>query len=909
MGAVLMLPAGAMLSKMQRTVRHPIFSGTQAIGGLWFPVLHSEEARLRQQILSVWRRGADLHRFPSGFLLRFADERPARCEDLPGWPLCRQGRALISAPLTKQESAALPPADVYLVVGARVHDLRIVDAEPMDPSAWIDLSSIVLRDTLDLADTLARPEGKPQPKRALREVLGGAVPPPSEEQSKFLAQLSARQKTAETAQRSQGAFGGASLRGLLAPLLRGFKNSSVAGRSSTVQPRRRDNVAPQPWRGWLSRFLLVTQMSRMLGWRQAGYMKNMLNLFERGDLSEALRHAIPLGDDKGSLGQSFGTPGPRHDLSLSTGLGPSASIGLGAALDNHLRTLYRKAFERLDQAGRVDEAVFVLAELLQSRQEALDYLVKHDRAAQAAELALSWDVSAETIVRLLCLSGDWDRAMQVARRDNAFASAVLMLEKQRPDLGRRLRLEWGEALAARGDWLEAVEAVWPVKPARVKAAEWLRLAEEAGGGLGARALVQRALLLPDTLERYAERIARLRDAFEESSARQELAAALLAVNGSSTGAAKLSGAILPMLLADRVANRNALSKKEFTRLIKLSADSFLQSDLPTLSLPALPVAVPLEQAPAPLHWEAPPAGLQPIGDAVCLSDGQFAVAQGEAGIAVVDSQGRERQRYPVASDRLVIADNGRIVLGLAQRDTVWRVSRVDLVAHRINDLGVLALEHFATTFDGIGWTVVSGGRLFVLDTTRSLRDVLWHVSDLPGEVRTLGRTQHYENLLIDTPSGLELWRYRLPGRRLIQRTGVQEPDSGDSVMLIRPDAEPLHVSVITHERDSGETSLELTCRPGSRVFTVTLPQQPGAGVLQSLRYDNGWLIVGIGYLDTFEWFLINVSRSALKGRVSWPQHHEPKIHVSNGSLLFFDQAGRMLKLTTETAEAHAVVLR
>ncbi len=66
-------------------------------------------------------------------------------------------------------------------------------------------------------------------------------------------------------------------------------------------------------------------------------------LFEDGNLDEALRHAIPLGGE--SLGQAFGTPTAPTDLTLSTGRAAGANLNIGDTLEQHLRSLYRKAFE------------------------------------------------------------------------------------------------------------------------------------------------------------------------------------------------------------------------------------------------------------------------------------------------------------------------------------------------------------------------------------------------------------------------------------------------------------------------------------------------------------------------------------------------------------------------------------
>ncbi|MEG2962153.1 MAG: hypothetical protein RR860_05625, partial [Janthinobacterium sp.] len=79
-----------------------------------------------------------------------------------------------------------------------------------------------------------------------------------------------------------------------------------------------------------------------------------------------------------------------QDLTLSQQRGPSRTYRFEEGLTEHLRQVYRRSYERLARENRVEEAVFVLAELLEERREALDYLEKHARYQQAADLALAW---------------------------------------------------------------------------------------------------------------------------------------------------------------------------------------------------------------------------------------------------------------------------------------------------------------------------------------------------------------------------------------------------------------------------------------------------------------------------------------------------------------------------------------
>jgi hypothetical protein len=547
--------------------------------------------------------------------------------------------------------------------------------------------------------------------------------------------------------------------------------AGTRGARPAVPPRRTGTVLPQRWRQWLARLALTSRLSYWLGLQQAAYLRRMLRMFDEGRLDDALRHAIPLGGEGGSLGQAFGVPNPRAHLGLTRQPGPAASIHLGDDLESHLRQRYRQAYERLARDGRIDEAVFVLAELLQARREALDYLEANQRYAQAAELALAWDQPADLIVRLHCLAGDWRRAIAVARRDRAFASAVMQLEGKWPDPARRLRAEWGEALAQQGDWLGAVNAVWPVEALRPQALDWLQAAESAGGELGARALVQRALLLPDTLQRHAARLQALRDERGLHHERGALAQALLAASPHSSVSRALAAALTPAVLADQSQGLGRLDRKALQGLVTLGGDALLQADLPGGDWPAAPRR-PLLQHPGTLEGGPPEPGLLPVLDAVALEDRRHLLALGEAGVLVVDAAGRHVTRFGVPAQRLVISHSRQQALALARRDQLWRVSRIDLARRRVSDLGVCELDHFADEFDGIAWTVARGTRLQVLDTGRSLHDVLWQVPDLPGPVRGLAACADAEQVVV----GDELWTYQLPQRRLAARSPLPPAD-------------------------------------------------------------------------------------------------------------------------------------
>lgn len=73
----------------------------------------------------------------------------------------------------------------------------------------------------------------------------------------------------------------------------------------------------------------------------------------------------------------------------------------------------------------------------------------------------------------------------------------------------------------------------------------------SGGHLAARALVQRALLLPDTLQACTARLQSLRDDPLLHGERAALAAALTAVSEHTEASRGLVAVLMPALLADQ----------------------------------------------------------------------------------------------------------------------------------------------------------------------------------------------------------------------------------------------------------------------------------------------------------------------------------------------------------------------
>src|SRR6185436_3295588 len=93
------------------------------------------------------------------------------------------------------------------------------------------------------------------------------------------------------------------------------------------------------------------------------------------------------------------------------------------------------------------------------------------------------------------IAGDRARAARIARRFGAFADAVARL-KGHPE-EPALRILWAETLANAGDYVAAVDVIWPVAAEGTRAGDWIEEVIQQGGAAGAKMLVRKLELFPE----------------------------------------------------------------------------------------------------------------------------------------------------------------------------------------------------------------------------------------------------------------------------------------------------------------------------------------------------------------------------------------------------------------------------
>ncbi|NHZ89172.1 hypothetical protein F2P45_09100 [Massilia sp. CCM 8733] len=872
-------------------------------------------------------------------------------ESLDALALCQVGDVLSSAPLTAAELGALPAGAYWLVRGG-VAQAAVPQAR-VDPAPWLALDAIALRQPL--APPRPPAETAVQVPMALHEVLGEAMPVRSADSIVFEQKASERIRRDPQAKDTPQPSGagaaelaaGAAL-GLLGLLARGLgagraagpaqgagagqgrrvgaghvptyatgkRSAKAAGKDAQESAGQDDGAGPGRRAGpgplarrlsaLMARLASLTRVSTVLGWRQATYLQHLFDLFDKGDLAEALRRAVPIDAIGGAAApQALGRPRPRTSLTVR-GPSPSApSIGLADDLVARLREKYRRSFEQLEREGRIDEAVYVLAELLQCPLEAVTYLEKKERYLQAAQLAGTVELAPAVAVRLWLLAGEIERAVRVARLHNDFDAGVRLLESGDSEHAAPLRRAWAEYLAARGDLMAAIDVIWPLPEHHALALGWLVQAERGGGTLGLQALARKLALMPGTLRSSAAAIEALLAAPGEEGVqrRARMATALVAALPASDATRRVAGALLRLVLPERMEGLSRLDKTVLVQLADLAASDALRADLPLLSTrddhpaPGLPLGGRSE----PLALRLEERGLMPIHDARALPDGDYLLALGESGVVRIGRDGVQLAHYPVPAAHLVISHNGTRALALMGRERTYRVSRLDLIGASVSDWLTLELKHWSPDYDGVSWNVAMERRLAVLDTGAPRQSIVWQVADLPGPVVSYADRAGALTMLLQVDDGIEQWSYEQPGRHLRQRDwwsdiawyegmSILPGPAGEAPYLATADWMNEQLLVVQHGKPTP--------------VTVAL----GSNTPRTVLIDGKWLVLIAAVEQAVCCQIVTLADGKLRARVEFAQDDEARFSFHDGRLLVFDRAGRLVDIDCASGLAHSLCL-
>lgn len=752
--------------------------GVVQADGLWIDGAALGEGEARRRVRGVWRPGASVWRTNEGLLVRFSLPIRVDTRESVGLAVVRDGPCLSTFPVHPADRAGLADGTFVRLNAGRFAGTGSAELRREDPSTWLDLGDVVPIDVVPLGD--------PPPQVAI-----GIAPITADVRSRLgigadgalavsgLADALARIVPSMRPPASVAAAGARMLTGAAALLGRLGGAAARAG-------------APGAGRlsGWvealdtLGRKLgLDAVLGGLLGEQHASYLAKMMSLFDRGDLGEALRHAIPLSGVPAD--PSFGGGWltwlmPRGGLGFSgAGGGGGSSIATDGGLFAYLKQLYRRAFEALDAQGRVKEAAYVLGELLAEHHEAVTYLEGHGEHRLAAEMAETKALDPGLVVLLWLRAGDRERAISLARLRSGWTAAVEGLERR--GLAREaqeLRWVWAVAEARAGRHASAVAIAWVAPELRGDAAPWLDRAIAGGGIAGARALARKVQLLPERREEVREAYDRVLGDTDLGAehVRRELATEL-ATNGDIPSLRLLTQVARALV---RDAERSPSAERERLARETAGREKTLAADLPRISVAGPRTAPSTPQVFAVGEGDT---GTVPIHDVLPLPRGELLLALGELGARLVGPDGRTRTTFSAPTHRLVPNPLGTRVMLMGRRGPSWRLARLDTETRTVAPWCDARLETFAPIFDGAMWFVVEDGRLVALDAASDGLRALWSVGGLAEPAGLLHRGTRIAAVgveatglfVVTAGEGAEWFRYELPGLLLRERRGMVIP--------------------------------------------------------------------------------------------------------------------------------------
>ncbi len=750
--------------------------GTVSAEGFVLSAKLLPESEMRRRILALWQINAKVFRYGADLIVLLPQSFRVDCRRAIGLPLVKYGDFLSSFPLRKSDLENLQNSGetIVLLNKGNIETVLIQDLQSEPVENWFDVSGFKIIETETLGEVKTKPEIIKKVETVnLRDELK-SVPEASNEMAEILQMLKSKREEIAKAKGNQTAFGASdsgSISESFSSVFDAFKNlfTSKGGQnwqSSDDQPK-----PPNKLRQMFTKALFQMKIAQMIGRKQAQYLAQMMEKFENGDLEEALKYAIPLEDMQALKEMSEQMPflgflRPRDSLRIDYGRqnASGSSVFLEDQWFDNLRVLYRQTFERLVTQNRIEEAAFVLTELLKSNQEAVEFLEKHGKYRLAAELAESRNLSKETIVRQWFLAGEKRKAIRLAVLHNCFEYVVTKLEQENHPQATDLREIWAENLATSGNFQAAINTIWKLEDKREIAVKWIDKVIEFGGNPAAEMLAKKVVLLPESFEEVKAKLLEILNDTEAVEKRAAFARESLRLTPND-GLRTLLRPLARRILADMADDNRRFSPQNLRQLVEVSGDYTLRADLPKLS----DISDKKEFETLTIEIAENNRGANHVHDAHFLPDGKIAVALGESGVKIVSKQGKTIAHFDQPTHKFVASDFGTKAICLAKRGEIYRLAKIDFVERKAVYWCDAKIEIHAPTFDGNLWFIAEKDEIYAIDTNAKNYEAVWRVSEMGGQICEIARSKNRLLMLTASDKGFEKWWYELPSLTLRSR--------------------------------------------------------------------------------------------------------------------------------------------
>lgn len=740
----------------------PVFTGHWPLDGCWRPADWGRP----EHLLEVWQTGSVLARTtaPDGWLLCWPGTQGVVAETLPGWAVQRKGKLWMTAPLTAAQCGGHGEGLLLVWAGRLAH----CSLENFDPAAWLDLEAYAVW-TAPAAPAVPLPAAPPAAVSAAR-TLFDRLPAPSPEHAAVLRALGEEQ-----AEATAPVWWGRLVRALarIRLPLPGPPGAHAAG------PGAGTSTPPGRLERWLGALQRWSGLAGMVRQQHRRYLRDVLDALERCDWQRVLRHALPL-DDTGGGNQAslMRLLGPRATLRYTAG-GARHPVTLAQDFFEQMQQHYRRVFQALDQSGQVDEAAYVLAELLRATDEALAYLGKHGKHRTAAELATLRQLPPARQLGLWLRAGERDRALVIALRHRAFQAAAQLFVADAA-LQAQLRLLWGQHLMALGRQAEAVDVMWPVPALKPQLIALLHAVTDGPLIEDVRLLARAVHLLPERFETQWVAFERLRNdaADPDRALLRHFAQALTTAPATACSRLFARESLRALLLDPSAARRDPTL---LDTLLRHADDPYLHAD--HIELPAKATSVRPARDPVVLPATAPHGSLA-LHALAAAADGGALLGLGEDGCLRIDATGRIRQRWRTPASSFCGEPGGMLWIARQQRargSWAWEVLAAT-GGKRLDSLLWPLTACAPHLVDGL-WAIAAdaGARVQLLDMTRAPPACVWDSGVLPARVQALDLGARGLCVLLEgspETGAVQLWHYRFPGLDLATRDTLPAVSQG-----------------------------------------------------------------------------------------------------------------------------------
>lgn len=724
----------------------------------------------QRRVLDQWVPGVRTVELPTGhWLVLFDEKEDVDSTAVLGTPVVKTNSGLAAAP-------QLTPGhdEVAWWVGGIQHSATLASLPTVDPRTWINVGvSVDVLEQLPAAELGPASElAPPPPEVDLRAAarIGGLSP----QARRFAAGLNSEADRGSRQRRRKGQAG---------------RRVGQAGqRNGSPLTRAAGSLA--------AKAALRSPLRNQIGRHHQRYLNRLTEQFQAGQLDEAIRKALPINGLTGSA-LTLRLPKRREGLQLTGGSSGGGSVPLGGTVHLHLKRLYADAAKQLEAEGKIDEAAFVLSELMNSPTECVALLERHGRFGVAATLAENRRLEPEITVRLWWLAGDRDRAMRLARKTQIYGSVVTRLAESDPESAHEFRLLWVDQLERSGDLFGAMAAGWPDVRIRPLLVGVVARGSSLDDDNSLSFQVYRLALTPSDSNKSLFLNA-LGSETTSPKALRILMQSLVDIDSIEPALDReICTAVVRRLLVVPRRSKDRSFVRTFKALAQ-RADPVMRSDLPGLINPSDPseaVTLPAIR----------PGPVRPL-DVVPLGGGRILVALGERGVKLLTAGGKTAARWPTPCHHLVAADHGNTVILLTERTPVLEAHVLDLATQKLRHYGTLQSSLWAKSFDGTSWAVVDQRGIVFFDMLADRPTITWRELEPGWSCYAIQRSEGQLAAVVTAPASAMypdvrtmLWRWNLPDMRLQQRHRFEPPERAVAIHLVadaasvweRPDASPV----------------------------------------------------------------------------------------------------------------------